>query len=170
MDENAILFLYDTRVNFYVFWCIVGISIFIFISYLAFRRFKVGKRELFVVTFVEYVILVLLLTVVFRETPTYPEGFQNSLLGDKTMLSGNLFMEQSINILLFLPIGALLYLLLISHRLLYTVLFGFTVSIAIEIMQYVFNKGVADVEDVICNVIGLTVGAIISMTITKLKK
>lgn len=170
MDENAMLFSYDTRVNFYVFWSIVGISILTFISYLAFRRFRVDKRELYVVTFVEYVILVLLLTVVFRETPTYPEGFQNSLLGDKTMLPGNLFMEQSINILLFLPIGALLYLLLISHRLLYTVLFGFTVSIAIEIMQYVFNKGVADVEDVICNVIGLTVGAIISMTITKLKK
>lgn len=170
MDENAILFSYDTRVDFYVFWCIVGISILIFISYLAFRRFRIDKRELFVVTFAEYVILVLLLTVVFREPPIYPEGFQNSLFGDKTMLPGSLLMERTFNILLFLPIGALLCLFLKSRKLLLSIILGLIISLVIETMQHIFNKGVADIEDVICNVIGLTMGAIFSMIIIELKK
>ena len=61
MDHNAILFSYDTRVNFYVFWSILGLSILLFFAYLAFRQFKIEKRELYVVLFVEYIVLVLLL-------------------------------------------------------------------------------------------------------------
>lgn len=169
MDHNAILFSYDTRVDFYVFWFILGLSVLSFFAYLAFRQFKIDKRELYVVLFFEYIILVLLLTVFFRETPIYPEGFQKSLFGDKTMLSGSLFIERFFNIVLFLPIGALLFLLQNSHKMLHTFLFGLLFSSFIEVMQYVFNKGVADIEDVICNVLGVMLGAAISMTIRVLK-
>lgn len=170
MDENVILFSYETRVNFITFWSILGINVLIFIAYLAIRHFRIDWRVIIKLVFVEYIISVILLTVVFREPPVYPEGFQNSILADKTMLSGNLLLERIFNILLFLPVGALLYLLLKSHKLLYTILLGFVVSITIELMQYVFNKGVADIEDVICNVIGLTFGTVISMIIIKLIK
>ena len=46
-------------------------------------------------------------------------------------------------------------------------LIGLFVSVIIEIAQYALNKGVADVEDIICNGIGLFIGALFTMIIMK---
>ena len=167
MDDNAILLTYDTRVNYITFWSIVGIGCFTLITYLAIRRSKVNWRELFGVLLSEYVVVVIMLTVVFRETPVYPEGYHNTFWSDKTLLSGNVFVERVINTLLFFPIGVLLCGLLKSHRLIHTLLLGVLISLSVEIMQLQFNKGVADIEDIAFNGLGLTVGALLSMMIIK---
>ena len=169
MDGNAVLLYYDTRVNYFAFWSVICIGCLIFILYLSIKRLKVKWREVLGVLLSEYVVTLILLTVVLRETPVYPEGFHNSLLCDKSYLSGNLDIEHAVNVALFLPMGMLLYGLVRGHRFLYTILIGIFVSFIIEISQYVLNKGVADIEDIICNGIGLMLGALFCMTIIKCK-
>lgn len=159
MNDNAFLFSYDTRINSITFWAVLGIELLIFILYISIWRFNITRIKIFCFALAEYVVALLLLTVVLRETPKYPDGFQNSLLCDKSFLSGNLDIEHTVNIVLFLPMGMLLCGLLRNHRLLYTMLIGLFVSFIIEIAQYVLNKGVADIEDVIYNGIGLMIGA-----------
>lgn len=165
MNNNVILFSYDTRINSITFWAVLGIELLIFILYIGIWRFNINRKKILSFALAEYVVALLLLTVVLRETPKYPDGFQNSLLCDKSFLSGNLDIEHTANIVLFLPMGMLLCGLLRNHRLLYTMLIGLFVSFIIEIAQYVLNKGVADVEDFICNGIGLFMGAIFCIII-----
>ena len=64
-----------------------------------------------------------------------------------------------LNIAMFLPLGILLPLLADVFRRWYvTVPVGFGISLAIEIVQYCFGRGTADVDDLLCNTLGAAVG------------
>ena len=68
-------------------------------------------------------------------------------------LMGNLFG----NILLFLPIG-FLYAGSFMREWKRTLLFGFCISLLIEVAQLTLHKGYFEVDDLICNTIGTGVG------------
>lgn len=61
------------------------------------------------------------------------------------------------NIMLFLPLGILVYQLVGSLRC--TVLAGFLLSLSIEILQYIFSLGVTDTDDLLLNTLGAWIGA-----------
>ena len=68
-------------------------------------------------------------------------------------LRGNLFG----NILLFLPMG-FLYTGSFMREWKRTLLFGFCISLLIEIAQLTFQRGYFEVDDLICNTIGTGIG------------
>ena len=140
MNDNAIIFSYDTRVDFWTFWGVIGIGILLLLIYFLFRYSKSRKPELWGFLLAEYVCIFLLLAVFLRETPIYPDGFTKTLWGDKSGLVVNATRESIFNILVFIPIGALLCNIFSK------------------------NKYFSDsIDDVIFNVIGLLIGVALSL-------
>lgn len=78
------------------------------------------------------------------------------------------------NVFLFLPLGlALPYVFKggISKRILKTIFVGLVLSASIELVQYIFSLGLAETDDVICNILGTAVGSCaypVSLIIAKL--
>ena len=71
---------------------------------------------------------------------------------------GNYSRQVFLNILLFIPFG-FLYPLIRKTSLLKTVLYGFCLSLSIEILQFFFSVRIADVTDLINNTAGAFLGA-----------
>ena len=168
MNGNAIIFSYDTRVNSIAFWSVIGIGAFALFMFVVIRYSKMDWFELLSFLLGEYVCILFLLTIFLRETPIYPDGFPKSFWGDKSELSIDIVKERLFNIVLFFPIGLLSCNLYKKHKLSYTIIFGLLFSISIEIIQYVLNKGVADIDDVICNGAGLMLGAVMGIFVYKM--
>jgi len=168
MNDNAIIFSYDTRVSFWTFWGVIGIGVVLLFLYLLFRHPKMSKPELCGFLLAEYVCIFLLLAVFLRETPIYPDGFTKTLWGDKSELVVNATRESFFNILVFIPIGALLCNLFSKSKFVLTTICGLMLSVSIEIIQYILEKGVSDIDDVIFNVIGLLIGVALSLFSNKL--
>lgn len=62
------------------------------------------------------------------------------------------------NVMLFIPIPFLLGIYFKMTRFLTVLCTGFLISLSIETLQYIFDVGVADVDDVILNTLGTCAG------------
>lgn len=74
------------------------------------------------------------------------------------------------NIVWFMPLGIMLPILKDNLNLIKTVIVGFLVSLSIEIMQYVFNTGLCDVDDIIINALGTALGYLVYKLIKLINK
>ncbi|UPS45281.1 VanZ family protein [Prevotella sp. E15-22] len=72
-----------------------------------------------------------------------------------------LFVENIMNVVVFVPIGLLLGAGIKDLKWWYALLIGFCLSSLIEILQFVFKKGFAEFDDVMHNTIGCIVGYIL---------
>ena len=73
------------------------------------------------------------------------------------------------NIAMFLPLGVLLPLIAKPFRRWYvTITAGFCLSLLIEAVQYLFQLGSADVDDLFCNTVGAVVGYCLCMAVLSL--
>ena len=75
------------------------------------------------------------------------------------------------NVIIFIPFG--LFLPIISSvktNIINTFIFSITLSLAIEIMQYITKTGVFDVDDIILNTLGGIIGYLIIYIFTKRKR
>lgn len=69
------------------------------------------------------------------------------------------------NTLLFIPCGVLSAVYFKRKKILSSIVFGATVSVIIELVQFVLHRGCAETMDVICNTLGATIGALITILI-----
>lgn len=75
------------------------------------------------------------------------------------------------NLMIYIPFGYLLYMFLSSSKKwLLTIGVVFMSSIMIEIMQYVFARGVTAIDDLIANAIGGVVGLIFAIVVDNMKQ
>ena len=72
------------------------------------------------------------------------------------------------NILLFIPIGLILPAIFKKLTILKVLLIGLGITIAVELSQHLLGKGYADIDDVIMNVVGVLIGAVIFSLIKKI--
>lgn len=110
---------------------------------------------------VEYLFLVICATVVFR--PTLPKHHLHLMpLWVYTDLAKSNHSEAVrdivVNLLIFLPIGALLAVINPSIKWYKVLLIGLACSLAIEVLQYIFLKGVTQTDDLIHNTVSCMVG------------
>ena len=159
-EEGFRFFSYDTRIDPWAFWCILCLAVLILISYCILWSPKKHFHDFIVFLLAEYIVAVLLVTVFLRKTLAVPEGFEQSLFGNKSFLVENYYNELLVNILLFVPIGFLIYVVLKKYRVLMTLVLGVAFSFVIEILQFILQKGVADIDDIICNSMGLLIGMV----------
>ncbi len=88
-------------------------------------------------------------------------SFQNIIHNIKEYGFGGNFFG---NIILFLPIG-ILFPVVFNKGLKRTAMFGISLSLLIELSQFIFHKGYFEVDDLICNTIGVCAGFLIQKSI-----
>ena len=132
---------------------------------------KMKKAILFIV-FAVYILIVLKLTV-FRSTVPYDESQINLTLFIELI---NVLQNEGTsrflwlllgNIGWFVPFGFLLPILLKQESFLKIVILGFLFSLIIESLQYVFRLGVAELDDLILNVLGAAIGYLLYKSMMK---
>lgn len=79
--------------------------------------------------------------------------------------------ENLLNVMLFMPIGFLLYLCFKKQPWWLLILSGFLFSVTIELLQLVLRKGFFEIDDVFHNTLGCIIGyCICRLTITMCKE
>lgn len=79
-------------------------------------------------------------------------------------------MEIILNYILFMPLGALLYLCFGEKFGLRVVIAGLLLSVSIETVQLVFRIGLFEFDDMIGNTVGCLIGAVVGKTTREIKK
>ena len=121
---------------------------------------KKGKTLSALLFLLVYYLLLLCSTVIFREARnTLHHGF-DPFWHYKAFSQGKwlLLPEAVMNVLVFIPIGLALCSAFRRIRWWQTVVIGMALSVGIELLQLVFKRGCADIDDVIHNTLGCVIG------------
>ncbi|WP_192987670.1 VanZ family protein [Carnobacterium mobile] len=170
---ELIFYSLDQALFYFIFW-IVGRSLYLIFVKRKKETFNI-RREVILSTFIFYVILLVHLTV-FREE----NRIGNVELSIRSLDQINLtpfvhtfkltegvtlfdyYYNLYGNILWFIPMGfGTAYLMKKKPFFFKTLLIGFSVSFSIETMQFLFQTGIADIDDLIFNTTGTLVGLLL---------
>ena len=114
--------------------------------------------------FLLFYVVVLYCSTVFFRTNMYAttRNWNHPLWHYKHLGQGKLllFPEVIMNVVVFVPIGFALGLAFRKLKGWQVVLVGMGISVGIELLQWFFRKGFADVDDVIHNVLGCALGCL----------
>lgn len=107
-----------------------------------------------------YVYLLFSLTVIYRPSNFKYSHFMVPFWSYRAILDGRheLIAENLLNIAIFIPIGFLLGFIFKSIRWWKVLIVGLFVSVTIEFLQYALNRGSAEVDDVMHNLLGGIIG------------
>ena len=152
--------------------CFAIISlIFVVILYKVLKRKNIKQRKM-IVTFFTYFLGVIIITLLGRKSQNeylirpFLWSFRILFNGDKSVLG-----DLVLNTILFVPYGIILPILINNRKkLYYCLVLGSVISGVIEIIQYIYKLGFFEVDDIICNTIGIWIGYSIIMLHKKLKK
>ena len=118
--------------------------------------------------FIEYICLLYSSTVFYRPIS---EIRKYSIIPFWSYSNSELFADNIMNVVVFVPLGILLGVLMIRLSLLRGVaqafLVGFFLSASIEILQFVCKRGFSEVDDVIHNTLGCLIGYMIFLILWK---
>lgn len=124
-------------------------------------------KKFLCVLLVDYILFLLCSTVIFR--PENAETGVKLIPFWKYFAIGNgreqFVLEIVLNILVFIPIGFLASCLSQVKTFLKVILLGLIVSLVIELGQLIFEKGVAEIDDVIHNTFGCSIGYLMAIPI-----
>ena len=121
------------------------------------------KKTVCLTLFITYILVVLKLTI-FRFAVHYDEPqFNLTLFSDLIKVYKNIGLTEFLRLFLgnigwFVPFGFLMLMLLKNKSVLRVTVLGFLFSFVIEIFQFIFRKGVAELDDLILNTIGVIIG------------
>jgi len=95
-------------------------------------------------------------------------GFKS---GNPSLWAGSISM---MNILLFIPLGILLYLqfrkIIIQKGVIFATFIGTAISLAIECTQFITGRGMFEVTDLLTNTFGTFFGALCASIVIKIKR
>jgi len=145
-----------------IFWGLLGLFVVGLLVLIWWKGFKLGLRYGTVLLLAEWVSLVLCAIVLFRETSaeigynlmpfwSYWDYGEHSYFME-------MFGENILNVLLFVPIGFLAGCGLERMTFKKVLFLGGGLSVVIELLQFVFKKGFCETDDVIHNVLGCIIG------------
>lgn len=136
-----------------------------------FRKLYENRKEITNILFLIYIIAVLSLTFIVRETMVFRTPHNRGVILEpfremQAMIEQPdhffWFMQIALNVLLFIPFGFLLPCVNRNFRSsMAIVASGFLFSGFIETMQYITGRGLTEVDDIITNTTGAAVGAFI---------
>ena len=123
-------------------------------------RAKKDKRRLAVAMMFGYAVIVMYYTLFSR--PTAPQRACNlmplwSYMENRPEMTP-IYIENVMNIVLFMPFGFLGGFLFKCRKIGRIIACSICFSIIIEVLQYIFKKGFAEIDDVIHNTIGAIIG------------
>lgn len=156
-----------TSVPAWVF--IIALGIFVGGSVFIIRSGKKGKTLSALLFLFVYYLFLLCSTVIFRETKTTVQHGSYPFWHYEGFFHGKLFflLEAVMNVLVFIPIGLALCSAFRRLRWWQTVVIGMALSVGIELLQLVFKRGCADVDDVIHNTLGCLIGCCLYLVVLR---
>jgi len=122
------------------------------------------KQRVICLRVFSFYILIVLYVTIFRFNFYYDERQLNlTLFIDLIRIFKNAGVGEFLRLFLgnigwFIPFGFLLPMLSKKKSLIFTMATGFTFSLFIETTQFIFYKGVAELDDLILNVLGTAIG------------
>lgn len=123
---------------------------------------KQGLRSSAVLLLVEWVLLIICSTLIFREAKSDRDFHLTPLWSYFDYADNSYLMEMAalnmLNTVLFIPIGFLLGCGFTGITWRRALFFGMALSVTIEVLQLIFKKGLCETDDVIHNVIGCMLG------------
>ena len=120
-----------------------------------------NKKALIICLLIIYVVVILSETILFRK-PTDGEHLQLELFWSYKVIDVQ-FKQMLGNVLMFIPFGFLLSLL--DKRVWLVLLSGFLFSCLVEILQFVLQVGLCELDDVFHNTMGTVIGLLIGKRI-----
>ena len=142
--------------------CVLALSIFVGGSalVLTLKGRKKGRKLSALLFLFVYYLLLLCSTVIFREARTTVHHGFDPFWHYKAFSQGKWLLrpEAVMNVLVFIPVGLALCLAIRRIRWWKTVVIGMALSVGIELLQLVFKRGCADIDDVIHNTLGCVIG------------
>ena len=145
-----------------IYWGLLGLFVVGLLVLICRKGFKRGLRYWTVLLLAEWVFLVLCAIVFFRETSV--ERDYNLMpfwsywdYGEHSYFM-EMFGENILNVLLFVPIGFLAGCGARGMTWKRVLLLGGGLSVLIELLQFAFKKGFCETDDVIHNVLGCIIG------------
>ena len=145
-----------------IYWGLLGLFVVGLLILIWWKGFKRGLRYGTVLLLAEWVFLVLCAIVLFRETGA--ERGYNLMpfwsywgYGEQSYFL-EMFGENILNVLLFVPIGFLAGCGLERMTFKKVLFLGGGMSVFIELLQFIFKKGFCETDDVIHNVLGCLIG------------
>lgn len=152
--------LVQNYIPLYVYVCLLVVFLVGTIVLLTICGLKKGQRNSLGLLLVEYVLLLFFQTVVFRPLMRSPELYLQPFWSYKAIQEGKeiLLPENVMNVVVFLPVGLLLGCVFKKMKWWMALLIGLCISVAIEFLQFVYQRGLSEVDDVIHNVLGCLLG------------
>ena len=127
------------------------------------KKMSAGRCILIIVLF-SYLLTVYISTVLARKRMLDEAELLPVLWSWRQVLSGNRYVLYMVkeNIIMLMPMGVLLpFIINKRDAMIQTILFGFAFSLIIEVSQKVLNVGFFEVDDLLNNMIGVIIGAVI---------
>ena len=145
-----------------VYWGALAVFVIGVLVLLCWKGLKIGGRYASVLLLVEWVALMLCATVIFRPASA-ERGFRLIPFSSYWDFGPHGYLlemvaENILNMILFVPVGFLLGCGFMGMTWKRALLTGCGLSVAIELLQLVFQKGFCETDDVIHNVAGCLIG------------
>lgn len=141
---------------------VVALCVFIGGSVISFviRGKNQGKKLSAWLFLLVYVILMLCSTIIFRETKTTMLHGLHPFWHYEAFSQGRLQLlpELVMNVVVFIPLGFVFCLVFRRIRWWQAAITGMGLSVGIELLQLIFKRGCADIDDVIHNTLGCLIG------------
>lgn len=145
-----------------IYWSALVVFVIGLIGFLLWKGPRTGGRCVAILALVEWISLVLCATVIFRGASA-ERGFRLIPFSSYWVYGSNSYLlemiaENLLNVVLFLPVGFLLGCGFQSLTWKKVLLTGCCLSVVIELMQLIFQRGFCEVDDVIHNTLGCMIG------------
>ena len=149
-------------IPFEIYWVLLGLCLVGSLVLIWWKGVRLGLRYCSTLLLAEWTLLILCATVIFRETNN--ERGYNLIPFESYFNYGTqsyfleMFGENILNVLLFVPIGFLTGCGLQRMTWKKVLILGGGYSVLIELLQFIFKKGFCETDDVIHNVLGCIIG------------
>ena len=113
---------------------------------------------------ISYLALVLFTTVILRQSTGSHEVNLEVLWSYREFMKGyrpDLFCEVAANVIMLIPLGALVASLARKYKIFITISTCTTFVILVEVLQLVFQRGLCEIDDVISGMLGAVIGCFI---------
>lgn len=125
------------------------------VVFIAWKGFKTGLRYTATLLLVEYIFLLFCSTVFFR---TSGDTSQYDFHPFWSYSRPDLFVENIMNVIVFIPVGLLLGIAFKQMTWWKALLIGCGISAVIELLQFFLMRGFSEVDDVMHNTVGCLIG------------
>lgn len=141
----------------------------IYIVIRLYKKAKVDKRTAVIsLLLVFYILIVLFVTVLGRRTQNFYR-YNFDIIESYTILfvqkDLQRITEAVLNVLMFIPIGAVMSFLSKIKRLLLSSLTGLGISLLIEILQLLLRNGYCEITDLLHNTLGAIIGSVLFIVV-----